>query len=174
MLDRIEAKDIILRKATFEDWKSLYVNINSRDESAKHMLWTPIHTEEEAQKKMRKTMEYQKAHEAWLVCEKKSGEVMGWAGVEKIGDVVYEDTGIAIGPDFVGKGYGKQLLQALIDYVFKECGAGKFVYSCRSKNTVAKALATSFGFTYIHSEKRVDKRNGEDYVLEFYELEETR
>lgn len=166
----IETKDIILRKATFEDWKSLYINASSREESAKYMLWTPAHTEEEAQMRMRKMIMYQRTHEAWIVCEKKRGQAIGWAGIEEIADSVYEDTGIVIGPEFAGKGYGKQLLLALMDYAFTKCGASKFVYSCRSKNIAAKNLQRSLGFAYTHSEERVDKRNGEGYVLEFYEL----
>ncbi len=36
-------------------------------------------------------------------------EAIGWASMREANPYVYENMGIAIGPDFVGKGYGKQI-----------------------------------------------------------------
>lgn len=119
---------------------------------------------------MQATMEYQKEHLAYTVYENKSGQAIGFAGMEEIDERVYEDTGIAIGPAYTGKGYGKQILRALVQESFQELGAVKFIGSCRSANMVSKRMFLSCGFRYTHSEERVDKRNGEKYILEFFEL----
>lgn len=169
----LETKDLILKQAEFEDWKSIYENLWRHEESAKYMLWIPTKSEEDAQIRMEKTIAYQQTHPyAYLVYEKKSGKAIGFAGMTKIAEKVYEDTGIAIGPAYVRKGYGKQILMALVHQAFEELGAEKFVASCRSQNDASRQLQLSCNFTYSHSENRVDPRNGNDYVLEFYELYE--
>lgn len=171
----LETKDLILKAADFEDWHDMYENLWSRDESARYMLWAPTHSEEAAKVRMEKTIAWQKKNElAYTVYEKKSGKAIGFAGMCKIAEDVYEDTGIAIGPDFVGQGYGKQALQALVKQAFEGLGAAKFVCSCREKNLASKALQLSVGFTYTHSEDRTDPETGENYALEFYELERRR
>lgn len=170
MKQYLEATDIILRKAVFEDWKSMYKNIWTSEESAKYMLWKPVQSEEEAKERMRKTIAHQAEHDAWLVYEKSSGEAIGFAGIIKIAENVYEDTGLALGKAYTGKGYGKQLLSLLISYVFEEKKAEKFVYSCRAENEVSKRLSRSLGFVYTHSEPRVDTRNGKNYICDFFVL----
>lgn len=153
-----------------EDVNDMYINIWSQEESAKYMLWQPTKNMEEAKERMRKTIEYQKDKIAYLVYEKKSGQAIGFAGMTEIEDMVYEDTGIAIGLNFVGQGYGKQILMALVNYCFDNLGAIKIIYSCRSENIASKGLQESCGFQYIHSKPMFDKRRGFPYVLDFYEL----
>lgn len=171
----METKDLILKAAEFEDWHDLYETIWSRDESAKYMLWTPTHSEEEAKARMERTIAWQKKNRlAYTVYEKKSGKAIGFAGMTQIQEGVYEDTGIAVGPDFVRRGYGRQILTALTEQAFGELHAVKFVASCREKNLASKALQLSCGFVYSHSEDRSDPRTGETYVLEFYERKKQR
>lgn len=132
------------------------------------MLWKVTASEEEAQARMERTLQWQAAHPyAWGVYEKASGQAIGFAGMEEIEDGVYEDTGIALGPDFVHRGYGKQIVNAMVDFARDELGAKKMVLSYRSKNIASKKLQESCGFIYSHSEDRIDPRTGETYVLEF-------
>ena len=106
----IETDDLILDKAVFEDWRGIYQNVWSRPESARYMLWKVTESESEARIRIRKTMEFQKNHDTYLVYEKKSGEPIGFAGVEKLSDHVYQEAGICLGPEYVGRGFGKQIL----------------------------------------------------------------
>lgn len=167
----IETKDLVLRKAQFEDWKDMYQNVWSREETARHMLWTVTESEEHAMERMRRTMQFQSEHDAWFVFEKKSGRAIGFAGILPIEDGVYEDCGIALGPEFVGRGYGKQILTALRAYAFETREAKAFVVSCRSQNAASRGAILSCGFTFTHTEDRVDPRDDTPYVLEFYKLE---
>ena len=170
MEERIETEDLILSKGKYDDWKDIFENLWRHEESAKYMLWTTVKTEEKAKEKMRKVIEWQKNHLEYFIYEKKSGKAIGFAGIEEIEKGVYEDTGIAIGLKFIGQGYGKQVLMALVNHCFQMKGAEKFVCSCRSENTASKRMQLSCGFLYSHSEKRIDKRNGMEYILEFYQL----
>lgn len=80
---------------------------------------------------------------------------------------MFEDIGIALGPAYVGKGYGKQILNALVDEAFHKCKAKKFIASCRTGNLASHYLQMSCGFHFSHYEEKVDARNGEAYVLEY-------
>ncbi len=167
----IEAKNLVMRQAIYEDWKDLYVNLWRHEESAKYMLWRPSHSEWEARERIKKVMDYQKEnpHE-YIICEKYSGQAIGFAGMTKLQEGVYEDTGIAVGPSFVRRGYGRQILMGLMQTAFEQLDAERFVSSCRSGNTASKMLLRACGFTYSHSENRMDPRTNKSYILEFYEF----
>lgn len=167
----LETKDLILNIGEFEDWKDMYNNLWRHKESAKYMLWTPLGSEEEAKRRMRKSIDYQQRNKFhYFVYEKKSNQAIGFAGMSEVDPNVYEDTGIAIGPAFVGQGYGKQILSALVKCTFEQLGAVKFICSCREQNIASKRLQQSLGFEYSHSVEKTDPRTGENYILEYYEL----
>ena len=86
-----------------------------------------------------------------------------------MGPGVVEDTGVALGPAYVGRGYGKELLSLLLEIAKTEYGARLFVGSCRSQNSPSRALMLACGFRFTHTEDRTDPRNGTAYVVEFYE-----
>lgn len=164
----LETKDLIIKRGEQKDWKDMYYNLWRHAESAKYMLWNVTTSEEDAQIRMEKTIAFEETHPyCWLVYEKASGQAIGFAGMIEIEDGVYEDTGIALGPDFVGKGYGKQILNAMVEFAQDELGAKKMVLSYRSQNIASEKLQESCGFTYSHSEEKVDPRNGESYVLKY-------
>lgn len=166
----IETKDLILDKARFSDWEGMYHNVWSHPESAKYMLWNVTDNENDARIRIQKTIEFQKNHDAFLVYEKISSNPIGFAGVNKTAPAIYEETGICLGPDYVGRGLGKQILQALIQYCRENYGATEFLYSTREKNEASNRLAVSQGFTLIASEPKTDSRNGHLYNLLKYSL----
>lgn len=168
--EKIETNDLVLRKASMDDLNDMYKNIWSQEESAKYMLWLPTKNIEEAEERMKRTIEFQKDKIAYLVCEKKSGQAIGFAGIKEIGNKIYEDSGIGIGLEFVRRGYGKQILLALVEYCFEDLGAIKIICSCRTENTASKKLQLSCGFHYTHSQSEVDKRDGFEYMIDYYEL----
>lgn len=168
----LESKDLIIKQGEFKDWKDLYYNIWRHSESAKYMLWNVTTSEEDAKARMERTIEFEKNQpHCFIVYEKKSGQAIGWAGMEQIEEGVYEDRGVAIGPAFVGQGYGKQILNALTTYARDSLGARKMVWSYRSQNIASKRTAEACGFVYTYSEDKVDPRNGEPYVVEYMEKE---
>lgn len=159
-----------LKKAEFEDWQAMYRNVWSRPETARYMSWRVTTDKEDAKVRIQKTIKYQEKHDTWLVYEKKSGQAIGFAGVEEIKPHIYQDASIALGPEYVGNGYGKQILRLLLEYC-RSLGAKEFYYSTRANNEASKALALSCGVTYQYAEKKTDLRNGEPYELEIYRKE---
>lgn len=161
----IETKDLIIDKAKFSDWEDMYKNVWSQPECAKYMMWRLTESEEDAKIRIQKTIEFQKNHDTYFVYEKDSGKAIGFAGVEKVFSYAYEEAGICLGSGYMGKGYGKQILKALMDYVKKEFDAKEFLYSTREENTASKKLAASFGFTLVGSEDKIDDRDGHVYKM---------
>ena len=152
------------------------------------MEWTITTSEEAAKIRIAKTIAFQKEHDTYLIYEKTSGKAIGFAGAEKIAPYIYQEAGICLGPIYVGKGFGKQILQGLIQYCteqfgakeFKEPlkkahikrheGAKEFIYSARDENTASNRLAKSFGFSLISSAAKTDSKDGHQYNLLQYSL----
>ncbi|MGM9619489.1 MAG: GNAT family N-acetyltransferase [Oscillospiraceae bacterium] len=166
----LETERLVLDKAKFSDWKAMYRNVWSRPESARYMLWKVAASEEEAKARIMKTIAFQKEHEAYLVYEKAGGQAIGFAGVKQTAPYVYQETGICLGPDYVGKGFGKEILQRLLRHCREEHGAREFIYSTRAENAASNHLALSLGFTRIASEPKTDPRDGGNYTLLTYSL----
>lgn len=162
-----ETDRLILRKAEFPDWEQMYRNVWQHAETARYMLWSVTVDEDAAKERMRRTIAFQREHCAWIVCEKASGQAIGFAGFRNENGVS-EDTGICVGPAFVGKGYGKEILNKLVRISTEEYGARGFLVSCRSENAASRGMILGCGFRFSHQEPRVDPRNGAPYTLEFY------
>lgn len=159
----LETKDLVLDKAKLSDWEEMYHNVWSCPEIAKYTEWRVSTSEDDAKERIIKTIEFQKKHDTYFVYEKASGKPIGFAGVEKLSPIVYEEAGICLGPDYVGKGFGKQILQCLIDYCKKEFGAKEFIYTAREGNVASHRLAKSMGFNETALEQRTDSQDGRCY-----------
>ncbi len=74
----------------------------------------PTETDEDAKDRMKRTIAFEEKPEnkyALFVYLKKTGEAIGFAGMRELERGIYEETGIALGPEFVQKGYGRQILR---------------------------------------------------------------
>lgn len=166
----LETDDLILKKAKCEDCDDIYNNLWRHPESARYMLWKVTLSKEDALDRMRRTIEFQKTHKyAFFIYEKKSGKAIGFAGMKEVSPGVFEDTGIALGPDYVHEGYGTQVLDALVRAA-KDDGALRFITSCRQQNIASHNLQMKCGFSFSHYENRIDPRDESTYILEFNEM----
>ncbi|HAJ66186.1 MAG TPA: GNAT family N-acetyltransferase [Clostridiales bacterium] len=166
--ERLETPRLLLRKGMLSDWESLWRNVWSRPEAARYMLWSVTESAEEARARMARTIEWEKTH-PWKYCveEKASGRVIGWAGVEPLREGVWGETGIALGPDYWRRGYGREILETLCE-LCRGMGAKRFVAAAREENFASNALIRERGFFFDRSEERVDERNGESYFMNWY------
>lgn len=167
----METKDLILAKAKPDDWRDLYENVWSRPETARWMLWSVTRSEDEARDRMARTVRWQQTHEAYTVYLKSTGRAIGFAGFLQIDAETCEDTGVALGPDYVRRGYGTQIVRALCERAKTACGAKVFVASAREQNAASRGLIESLGFRQTGIEDRVDDRDGSPYRLVFYRKE---
>ena len=134
------------------------------------MLWDVTTSEDEAQKRMERTLRFQKYHKySFFIYEKSSNNAIGFVGMMELQPGIFEDIGLALGPDYTCRGYGTQVLTALLKEA-KRCGAHKFIGTCRKQNLASHALLMRCGLQFSHDEDRVDSRDGSAYVLEFNEI----
>ena len=163
--EMIETKDLIIKKAVFEDWPDIYRNVWSHPECAKYMFWSVTTNEEDAKARMLRTLRWEAEHDSYFIYEKASGQAIGFTGVEPVTEDLWEEAGICIGTDFQRRGYGRQVAQALMDYVREKYGAREFQVSVREANTASRKMADSFGLTLHHTEQRTDERDGSSYTM---------
>jgi len=170
LTNQLETKDLILGKAKQDDLQSIYNNYWCNPNSAKFMLWMPQKNLEEAQERLDKTIVFQQNHLAFIIYEKNSGEAIGQAAMIEIEDGVWEDGGVGMGEKFVGKGYGKQILNCFFDYLFGEINAKKIICSCHPDNIPSKKLQQSCGMKFTHNKEFTRKKDNETYMAEYYEI----
>ena len=167
----METKDLILGKAKQDDWRDLYENVWSHPETARYMLWSVTSSEADAVARMERTIAFQQTHEAYTVYLKSTGRAIGFAGMMPLDDgETWEDTGVALGPDWVRKGCGTQIVGALCARA-KALGGRTMILSAREQNAASRGLIESLGFRQTGIEDRVDDRDGSPYRLVFYRKE---
>lgn len=165
----IATKDLILRQGSDGDAHALYRNLWSREEVFRYMFRKPSPDEESGRKR---TAAYADMHKEvkteFFVCENASGQAIGIAGIKELKPGCWTITDIAIGPDFHGKSYGKQIVKCLLKLAFDKYGATEVSYDCFTGNTISKRLALSCGFTYTHSQEAELLKNGEKVMLDYF------
>ena len=170
MVDRIETEHLILRKAESRDLDLIWSRVWRDERLAATMLWTPTLTREEAEDRLARTMAYQADNDAFFVCLKETDEPIGFGGMREVEPGVWDETGLCIAKDWQGRGYGKEMLRALLDLAFRHLGGQRFLYSCFHGNEASAALCESCGFVYTHSSEDVRQRDGYVYLCDHYEL----
>lgn len=170
ILDHYEAEHIYLSKACDDDCEAMFNNIWSDEEISKYMNFKPIDNFEDAKEVLRQSIEYQKNNMGYFVYLKENREAIGFAGIKRLSDGVYGESGLCIARKYQGKGYGKELLLLLQGIVFKELQGTKFVYACMRGNEKSKNLCLSLGYRYDRSETVVRKWDNYAYISDYYIL----
>ena len=165
-----ETKSLLLEKARPEDWEDLYRSVWSRPECNRYMFWDLTTDEEAAKERCARTIRWQSSHDAWVIREKESGKVIGFAGVAAE-EGTAEEQGVCLSPEYWRRGYGTQVLRALTDHAKTALGTKRFICRARTDNTASRALIEKEGFRFIGEEKVEDHRDGTPRVLAVYEKE---
>ncbi|WP_322171149.1 GNAT family N-acetyltransferase [Acutalibacter caecimuris] len=161
----LETKDLILGKARFEDWEAMYRNVWSRPESFRYMVLELSPDPAEAQARMHRTIAFQAEREtAYTVFLKATREAIGFAGIAQVEGDTWEESGICLGPDYWGRGFGRQVLDCLLDHA-RERGAKVFLYSSWEENGASRALAAKAGFAQYALEQHTRPHDGYGYKL---------
>ena len=171
MIDKLETKHLVLRKARLDDLESIYNNVWSKKELCKYMLWKVTDSLDEAKIRLDKTIEFQKNHYAYFITEKDKNIPIGFAGVIEAEPNVYEECGICISNQYQNKGYGKEVVNCLKKLVFETLKGDKFIYSCFSINEVSKYLCLSTGFRYFTSMTKIRDYDNFEYISDSYYMD---
>lgn len=98
----------------------------------------------------------------YLVAEEE-GRVMGFAGTWVVLDEAHV-TNVAVMQEYRGRGIGKMLTRALMQYA-ANLGVTYATLEVRRSNEVAQNLYKSLGFQYVGVRKRYYEDNGEDAFI---------
>lgn len=164
-----ETKDLILEKAVPADWEDMYRNVWSRPACCRYMFWDLTVNEADARDRMARTIRWQETHDAWIIREKAGGRVIGFTGVVLEDPETAEEQGVCLCPEYWRKGYGTQVLQALMAYAQTQLHAKRFVCRARKENTASRKLIEKEGFSFLGEETVSDHRDGRLAVLVCYE-----
>lgn len=77
---------------------------------------------------------------------------------------------IALGPDFHGKGFGKDTMQLLVRYGFNELNLHRLSLTVFSYNQAAISLYESLGFKHEGTYREFIQRDGKRYDMHLYGL----
>lgn len=165
-----EAKHIYLKKASMDDTAAMYQNVWSDRDISRYMNFKPIDNLDDAKIMMEQSIEYQKHSMSFLVYDKETDEAIGFAGIKKVSESDYAESGLCIARKCQGKGYGKELLLLLLNIVFDELHGDKFIYAAMKENVVSINLCRACGFVYDSSKTVVRKWDNYEYVSEIFIL----
>lgn len=144
----LETERLVVRELALSDMDALF-ELYSYDGMTDYMEGLYSYEEE---------YEYQKAYIAnmyrffgygmWLVFEKKSGKLVGRAGVEHREELEGElELGYAIGTPWQGKGYATEVCAGILDYVKNWLGFGEICSLVEPENAASVHLLEKWGFS---------------------------
>lgn len=167
----LETRDLLLRIGTPSDSKALYENYWRYPEAAQYMFWKPVESQSEADELMVKVIGFQKNGTSFCVCLKETNEVIGLAGVKDLGDGVIEDSGVGVGPKYVGRGFGTQITMALLQFSFETLKAKVVRFGCFEENQASERMILKCGFTFKKmGEEGIRKWDGKKYRSKIFEI----
>ena len=166
----IETADLILRPGTPEDGPVLHDHLWQHASVFQYLFSRPSPDEAAG---LQRTIAYAGMHREVLteffVCEKVSSHPIGIAGVKELSTGHWTITDVALGPAFQGRGFGTQIIHALVELAFSR-GAQEIAYECFAANAASRRLALRCGFVYSHSAPAELQKNGRPITLEHYIL----
>ncbi|MBR6505156.1 MAG: GNAT family N-acetyltransferase [Clostridia bacterium] len=167
-MEKLITEHLILRKARETDLEKIWNNIWRDEKIAETMLWETTKTYEEAVDRLNRTIKYQTENFAYFVCLKSNDEPIGFAGVKEIEQGIYEDGGICIARKHQGRGYAKEVVQALKYLVFEKLNGNRFLYGCFSDNERSRKVCISQGFKYLNSENVIRDWDKKEFIVDYY------
>lgn len=161
----IKTKELILKPDILkDDIFKIHQNVFSQTETAKYMLWKASNEIEDTIKRLKRWQESD--IKLFFIFEKSNNEPIGFLSFSERDEVI-NNIGLCIGKRFVRKGFGKQVLTALLDY----CKNNKIKiveYSAFHENLPSIELAKKLGFIYSYSKNSIRNYDKRKFVEDVY------
>ena len=157
----IETKNLLLKEYDERYCERAHVNFFSSHVTAKYVLWRPTETAKDVKDKIEYWLNDVKVSVFYMI-HTKDDEPIGFVCVDEIEDKVYGNLGIALGENYVNKGYGSEVLTTLINEL-KQAGAREIYYSHFKENEASKRLALKHGFIFYKEDKRTRRYDNKEF-----------
>lgn len=144
----LETERCVVRELSLEDLDGLFELYADDGMDAYTEPLYPYEEEKEFQRAYIENMYRYFGYGMWLVFEKKTGELIGRAGLEhrEYNDVVELELGYLIGRKYQGKGYATEVCTAILDYAKENAGFERINTVIQDGNDVSIALSKKLGF----------------------------
>lgn len=127
----------------------------------------PYEQEKEYQKAYIENMYGFYGYGMWIVCDKKTGKMIGRAGLEHREELDGEmELGYAIGVPYQRQGYATEVCRAILKYAHKELGQTSVCCLIENGNRVSEHFAQKLGFA-LESTVVIETRQLKKYVCVF-------
>ena len=83
MINKIETKNLLLRKARYDDLESIWNNVWKDETLASTMLWRVTDNINDAKGRLERTIKYQSKNYSYFICLKEKDEPIGFIGFIK-------------------------------------------------------------------------------------------
>ena len=163
-------EDLIIRKARKDDLQAIWNNVWRDERIARWMYWCITASLSDAIDRLERTIRYQSSHDAFFICRRDNDEAIGLAGIREEAEGIWHESGICIATAHQQKGYGRQVVEALMKLVFEEKKGKKLIYSCLKENEPSRQLALGCGLKYLNEEKVFWEKDGSERIIENYRL----
>src|SRR5574342_101767 len=122
-MEKIESKRLILRNIELEDKDAIFA-YRSDPEVYKYQYWRPNHIEDVIEFIKTKMVREPNIPGTWLqfaIWTKENNQLIGDCGIHFLENEPEQvEIGITISRESQGKGYGKEALSTLFDYIFHD------------------------------------------------------
>lgn len=127
----------------------------------------PYEEEKEYQKAYIRNMYGFYGYGMWIVCDRKTGKLIGRAGLEHREELEGEmELGYAIGVPYQRQGYATEVCRAILKYVYKKLEQTSVCCLIEEDNHVSEHFARKLGFV-LDSSVVIEERHLKKYVYNF-------
>ncbi len=149
----LETERLLLRKFTPEDLDKL-IETRSDDEVIKYLGGRTLQNPEAIEKRLQFYIDcYEKF--GFGMCAlvwKKSGEMIGWSGLQPLEDTVETEVGYGMIKEFWGNGIGFECASAWLKYGFETADLERIVAVASPENTASWRIMEKCGMKYQKTE----------------------
>ena len=170
MINQMDDKIILLRKATYDDLNDIYNNVWNDKMLFVNMFYDGSYSLDEAEARLKRTIEYQKNHYSYFIEYKNTKEVIGFCGVLEQEEHSFIETGICISKKYQNIGIGTKTLGMLIDLLFNKLDCDKFICSAVRNNTKSKKMFARYNFDYFNTTVEKREYDNESLICDYYVL----
>jgi len=158
----LQTERLLLRHFRLSDVQALY-NMDSLPEVHQYLGGQPLTDIAKAEQVIKMVIEQYHVNGIgrWMVEERATGQVIGWAGLKYIttqenNESNFYDVGYRLHPNYWGKGYATESAKAAIDYGFTHFNMSKIVGTCHVNNGASRRVLEKCGLIYTASYKYDD------------------